>query len=422
MTLTTKILIAMLLGIVAGTIINLIGIDHAFIDTFVLGGILKVVGSIFIASLKMMVVPLVFVSLVIGVTKLGDIHALGRIGVSTILLYLVTTAIAITIALSLAHLISPGSNQTEIVSNASYQAKAAPPLSDVLINIIPSNPIAAMTNGNMLQIIVFAILFGIALMLTGKRSQPVLKVLDSLDSVVMQMVMIIMKLAPFGVFCLVTKTFATEGFDVIWKLISYFAVVALALLIHATLTFSLLLRFLAKLNPLIFFQKIRAALVFAFSTASSNATIPVTLRTAEERLGVKNSVASFTVPLGATINMDGTAIMQGVATVFIANVYGIDLSITDFLTVILTATLASIGTAGVPGVGLIMLALVLAQAGLPVEGISLIIGVDRLLDMMRTAVNVTGDCVITSVIARKEKAIDDKVFQDPNAGMIKREA
>ena len=228
----------------------------------------------------------------------------------------------------------------------------------------------------------------------------------------MSMVNIVMKFAPIGVFCLIAKTFATQGISMVIPLASYFFTVALVLLLHVLITYTVLLKFVAKVSPIIFIKKMRDAIVFAFSTASSNATIPVTLNTVEKKLGVDKAVASFTVPLGATINMDGTAIMQGVATVFIASVYQVDLSFADYLIVILTATMASIGTAGVPGVGLIMLAMVLTQVGLPVEGIALIIGIDRLLDMMRTAVNITGDSMVSIITAKSEKSFDEKIFLD----------
>lgn len=406
--LTTKILIAMLAGAGLGILINLFGSDVSLVQELIVGGLFEVVGSIFVATLKMLVVPLVFVSLVGGVTGLGDVNALGRVGGKALLLYLFTTAVAITLALSLATLIGPGAGfEAAGQAAATFEAAEAPSLSKVLIDMVPANPVAALAEGKMLQIIVFALLFGTAITLAGEGGKHVLNFFNDLDAVIMKMVGLVMALAPYGVFALIAKTFATQGFDIIVPLLGYFLTVLGALILHALGTFSLLLQLLGRLNPTIFFSKMRSVVLFAFSTASSNATIPVTLKTTEEKLGVDNSVGSFTVPLGATINMDGTAIMQGVATVFIANVYGVDLSLIDFLTVILTATLASIGTAGVPGVGLVMLAMVLAQVGLPVEGIALIIGVDRFLDMVRTAVNVTGDAAITCLVAKSEKVLDE---------------
>jgi Na+/H+-dicarboxylate symporter len=297
--------------------------------------------------------------------------------------------------------------------------KEAPPFVQVIINMVPKNPVAALAQGEMLQIIVFSIVFGIALTMAGEKGQRISNFFNSANDVVMQMVIIIMKIAPYGVFCLLAKTFSELGFDVIMPLAAYFFTVIAALAIHFAVVYGLIIWVFTGLNPMLFYQKMRGPQMFAFSTASSNATIPVNLENAEHRLGASNKVASFTIPLGATINMDGTAIMQGVATVFLANVFVVDLGLGGYVAIILTATLASIGTAGVPGVGLIMLALVLKQVGVPVEGIALIVGVDRLLDMLRTAVNITGDAAITCVVAKTENALDEEVFNDPKAGEIK---
>ena len=410
MSLTTKIMIAMVTGIVLGVLINLFLADVAFVRETLVDGVLKAIGSVFVAGLKMMVVPLVFVSLVGGVTAMGDVKTLGRIGLKALVLYMLTTTIAVSIALLLAVAVSPGKGLDLASKQAAYTAKEPPALADVIIGMVPSNPIQAMAEGNMLQVIVFALLFGVAITLAGERGKHVLNFFNDLNDVIMRMVDIVMGFAPLGIFALITRTFAGQGIDMIMPMLGYFMVVVGALLIHAGGTFSILVRVLAGLSPIRFFSKMRPVMLFAFSTASSSATIPVNLKTVVQKLGVSNSIGSFTVPLGATINMDGTAIMQGVATVFIANVYGIDLSVADFLTVIVTATLASVGTAGVPGVGLIMLAMVLHQVGLPVEGIALIIGVDRLLDMLRTAVNVAGDAAVSCVIARTEGALDKDVF------------
>ena len=403
--LTTQILIAMIAGAFLGILLNLFGAESGAVQTFLVDGVLRVVGAIFIASLKMMVVPLVLVSLVCGVTNMGDIAALGRIGAKALGFYIATTALAITIALLVASAISPGAGFAITDAAIDFNAREAPPLSQVLIDLVPSNPVAALADGEMLQIIVFALLLGVAITVAGDRGRHVLNVFTDLNSVIMQMVWIIVRLAPAGVFCLIARTFSTEGVEAFVPLAKYFLCVVAALAVHAIATYSLLLKLFGGLSPTIFFIKMRAAQLFAFSTASSNATIPVTLESVKNRLGVDNSVASFTVPFGATINMDGTAIMQGVATVFIAQVYGVDLSLGDFLAVIMTATLASIGTAGVPGVGLIMLAMVLQQVGLPVEGIALIIGVDRLLDMMRTVTNVTVDASVAVAVASSEGQI-----------------
>ncbi|RKX32856.1 MAG: dicarboxylate/amino acid:cation symporter [Verrucomicrobia bacterium] len=406
--LTRHIIIGMVLGLVVGGSLNLVA-PEGFIREFLVDGFFFVIGAIFIASLKLLVVPLVFVSLVCGTAALNDIRKLGRVGVKTVGLYLATTAVAITLALVAAIVIGPGIG-FELRTEAVFEPKPAPPLTEVLISLFPTNPVQAMAEGNMLQIIVFAILFGLAMVLAGEPGQRLHSLFKDANDVIMKLVFILMQFAPYGVFCLIAKTFAIEGFGAILPLAKYFFLVLFVLLLHATGTYMLILKLLGRLNPIRFFKNMRTVHVFAFSTASSNATIPVTMSAVENRMGVSNSIASFTVPLGATINMDGTAIMQGVATVFIAQAYGIDMAATDYLMVVLTATLASVGTAGVPGVGLIMLAMVLNQVGLPVEGIGLIIGVDRLLDMVRTAVNVTGDATVTCVVAKSEGQIDEETF------------
>jgi Na+/H+-dicarboxylate symporter len=421
MSLTNRILLAMAGGILLGSLLNLIGSASALdgtvrtiIDEWVVNGVFDVIGRIFVASLKLLVVPLVFVSLVCGSSSLGDSSRMGPIAGKTLLFYLATTAIAVTGALFAAVLISPGSS-IQLDSSASFTPTAPPPLKEVLINIFPANPIKAMAEGEMLQIIVFALLFGYALSRAGEPGRRMASFFTDLESVVMKMVGILMALAPYGVFALLARLFADMGLSAILDLGAYFLTVLGLLLFHGTVTYSIILKSLTGLPPKIMLRKMRSVWAFAFSTASSGATLPITLRTVEKKLGVHNSVAGFTIPLGATVNMDGTAIMQGVATVFIAEVYGFDLSLTAYITVILTATLASIGTAAVPGVGLITLAMVLEQAGLPVEGIALIIGVDRLLDMVRTMVNVTGDATAAVVVAKSERHFDEDVFFDPDA-------
>ena len=404
----------MFAGIVVGLALNIFGPIVPVVNAFLVDGLFYVVGAAFLALLKLMVVPLVLVSLVCGVNAMGDLRTIGRVGAKTLGLYLFTTAVAIILALTLARVVSPGGGFEMTGEFAEYVPREAPPLADVLINIFPENPIQAMAEGQMLQIIVFALLFGFGANLAGERGKPVVRFFSDLNEVILKMVLMIILLAPIGVFALISRTFATQGIEIFGPLVGYFILVAVVLVLHLLLTYSAILR-LSGMSPVKFLTKMRAPLSFAFSTSSSAATIPVTLNTLETRLGVKNSIASFTVPLGATINMDGTAIMQGVATVFIANVYGVDLVFSDYLTVVLTATLASIGTAAVPSAGLIMLAMVLGQVGLPVEGIALIIGVDRLLDMLRTAINVAGDGTVTCVIAHSEGALDFETFNDSKA-------
>ena len=406
MSLTSKILIGMFSGLLLGSFISFFGLEaNQFIKIYLIDGFLYIGGQVFISLLKLMVVPLVFFSLTSGVSSLDQNLSLGRIAGKTLGLYLTTTAIAITIGLTIAVLFNPGNN-LDLETSISLSIPESPNIKDILLGIIPSNPIKAMADGNMLQIIVFSILFGIAIRSLGDSVKIIKDAVNSITEIVLKLVMFIINIAPYGVFCLMSVLFAEKGLTVLGDLSFYFFIVVSALLLHGFLTYSLLLILFVKVNPLKFFNKIKSLMLFAFSTSSSNATIPVTLRTVIDNIGVNRKIASFTVPLGATINMDGTAIMQGVATVFIANAYSIDLLFVDYLMVILTATLASIGTAGVPGVGLIMLAMVLNQVGLPVEGIALIIGVDRLLDMLRTVVNVTGDSTISTIVANSENQLE----------------
>ncbi len=419
MSITTKILIAMGLGLSVGILLNNFASDINFVQTYIVNGLFYVVGKIFINALKMLVVPLVTFSLICGVCGIGDIGMLGRVGFKTFMLYMLTTAMAISLALAVAIMLGPGKGgEKPIIENTSFTAKEAPQLTDVFINIIPSNPIHAFANGEMLQIIFFVILFAIAMLMTGQSGKRLTYGAENLNEVMMKVVTLVMGFAPIGVFCLMAKTFSEQGLELIIPMIGYFSVVAGCLLLHMLGTLNLLLMILTRLNPMMFLKKIRPTQIFGFSTASSSATIPVTLQAVEKRMGVHNSIASFTVPFGATINMDGTAIMQGVATVFIANVYGIELGMSQYLTIIGMSVLASIGTAGVPGVGLIMLAMVFNQVGLPIEGIGLILGVDRLLDMIRTAVNVSGDATVTCIVAHGEGKLDLDVYNDPEAGVI----
>jgi Na+/H+-dicarboxylate symporter len=424
MTLTTRILIAMVAGIVLGSIFNLLStqewvpaVVQGVIDKQLVGGLFDIVGRIFIASLKMLVVPLVFVSLICGAATLGDNARMGRIAVRTLGLYLLTTAIAVSIALAVAIAVGPGLG-IEMAGEANFVSREAPPLGDVLVNMVPSNPILAMAEGNMLQVIVFALLLGFAITRSGEAGGRVVAFFRDFEVVIMKIVGMLMLLAPYGVFALLAKLFSQLGFGAIVDLAKYFFTVIGVLLFHGLVVYSLLLKGLVGLPPSVLMYKMRSVWAFAFSTSSSAATIPITMRAVEKRLGVKSTVAGFTIPLGATINMDGTAIMQGVATVFIAQVFGVDLSIGDLAAVVLTATMASVGTAAVPGVGLITLALVLEQVGLPVEGIALIIGVDRLLDMVRTAVNVTGDATVSLIVAELEGQVDKTVFGDWDADVM----
>jgi Na+/H+-dicarboxylate symporter len=417
--LTVKVLIGMVLGIVVGLAINLMGLNtpSSFINEYIVNGLFLIIGKMFVTALKMLVVPLVIFSLITGVIGIGDIKSLGKVGGKAFALYMLTTAIAISVGITLAASLGIGEG-VHMSSAAEFSGKEAPALSSVLINIIPSNFINAMAQGNMLQIIFFSILLGISILMVGKKALPVVELVEIGNEIMMKMVTIVMAVAPYAVFALLAKAMANLGLGLLADLAGYVIVLISALMLHLFIVLMSILKLFSGKSPGMFLKKMRETQIFAFSTSSSNATIPVTLRTVTDRLGVDNSVASFTVPFGATINMDGTAIMQGVATVFIANAYGVDLGMAGYLTVILMSVLASIGTAGVPGVGLIMLSMVFTQVGLPVEGIGLILGVDRLLDMIRTAVNVSGDAAVSVIVAKSEKKLNEQIYDDPNAGII----
>lgn len=420
MSLTSRIVLSMVLAMSGGILLKLINdagylgeIGQLVLIGFFTEGLLDIIGQIFIASLRLVIVPLVFFSLVCGVVSISSSSRIGTISLKTLSLYLLTTAIAISIALTFALLFQPGVG-VDLALPTAFQSTEAPSLKEVLINIFPTNPVAAMAEGNMLQIIVFSLLFGIALKSLGSSGDALKTSFETINNVILSLVKMLIELAPYGIFALLFSLFAVQGFSMIGDLAKYFFLLVFVLIFHAFFTYGSLLYLLAQLNPLKFFMKVRSLAIFAFSTSSSSATMPITLDTVKNKLGVNSSIGSFTVPLGATINMDGTAIMQGIATVFISQAYNIDLTMVDYLMVILTATLASIGTAGVPGVGLIMLAMVLEQVGLPVEGIALIIGVDRLLDMTRTAVNVCGDAMVSCVVAKSEDEFNSETFRSEN--------
>ena len=399
MKLTKKIMIALLLGTVVGLSLNMFAPNlFTTLDSYVFYPL----GNIFTSSIKMLVVPLVLFSIILGTSGLGDPKKLGRIGVKTITYFIVTTAVAITIAMTMAIVISPGTKGAFDVENAAYEVTEAPTIVDTFLNIIPSNPFNALAEGNMLQIIVMAVLIGIALTFLGEKTKGIVQLVEQGNEIMMYLVQLVMKLAPYETFGLIATAIGSQGLSAMKAMGLYIVVVLLALLVHAVVMYGGTIALLAKKSPTWFVKNFAPAMSIAFSTSSSNASLPVSMEIAQNKLGVKGSVSSFVQPLGATINMDGTAIMQGVATIFIAQVYGIDLGMTELITVIVTAVLASIGTAGAPGVGLIMLAMVLSSVGLPVEGIGLILGIDRLLDMPRTALNITGDAACALFISEQE--------------------
>ena len=377
---------------------------------------LRPIGQLFLRLIRMVIVPLVFASLLVGVASLGDVRKLGRLGGKTLGLYLATTAIAVTIGLICANVIQPGNFMSEAdrvsllsqfssaVGTQMTAAAQAPSTIDTVLSIIPTNPAASLSEGNMLQIIFFAIVFGVALTLLGPgEATPVVTFFDKVQQAMIILIQLVMELAPYGVAALVAEVVGLSGWSVLQALLVYGLTVIIGLAIHAGLIYGGLVQVFARLSWLSFMRAIRQVQLIAFSTSSSSATLPVSLRCAQERLGVSSPVASFVLPLGSTVNMDGTALYQGVAAVFIAQVFQMELSLPAQLSIVLTATMASVGAAGVPGAGMITLALVLTTLGVPMAGLALILGIDRILDMCRTAVNVTGDLAVTVVVAKTEQ-------------------
>lgn len=403
--LTNKIFMALLLGMATGLILYPMR-ENPFVKTYLIGFIFHFLGNGFVRAIRMVVVPLVLCSLVVGAAGIEDITKLGRVGIKTLVFYLGTTAAAVTLALIGGNIINPGLGvRVSDIAAGSVKVTGSKPFVDILLDMIPINPVEALATGNMLQIIVFAILLGVALSLLGEKAAGMKKLFEEGNNISLKLVEIIMLFAPLGVYGLISKTFATMGYGAILPLFKYFIGVVIILFIHCLVTYQGILVLIGKYNPIKFFKKFSPTMMVAFSTASSSACLPSSLKCMQEGFGVSKSISSFTIPLGNTINMDGTAVMQGVATIFIAQIYGIDLTMGNYITIILTATLASIGTAGVPGVGVIMLGMVLVQVGLPLEGIGLVMGIDRFVDMFRTTVNVTGDAVCTLVIAKSEGEI-----------------
>jgi Na+/H+-dicarboxylate symporter len=407
MPLANKVFIALITGIAFGLI------AHGFFPTqyndLFVKWILTPLGNVFLRGIKMIVVPLVLCSLISGAASIGDMKKLGRVGGKILGYYILTTAFAVTIALIIANLFDPGVGLSMPLPTE-YKAAEVPFIMDVFTNMIPTNPIESLVKGEMLQIIIFSILFGISITLIGEPAKPLVNVINQANDVMIKIIGIVMLVAPYGVFALISKVFIAQGLDVLLPLLKYTFTILLVLLIQMLLVYGSALKILGKVNPIKFYKKFWTVMVVAFSTSSSNATIPINLNTCQKKLGVPDSISSFTIPLGATINMDGTAIMQGVAAIFIAQLFGVDLNFTQQLLIILTATLASIGTAGVPGAGIVMLAMVLQQVGIPLEGIALILSVDRIIDMCRTVVNITGDAVGTIIVSSSEKELDIDVY------------
>lgn len=409
--LTSKIFIALICGMILGIVMHYFVPKGHIKDDIIIDGIFYLLGQMFIRAMQMLVVPLVFFSIADGCRNMGDTKTLGKVGIRIVLFYLLTTALAIIIALSLASIINPGKGMNmELGSNEfNMDAGEKTSMKDTLLNMIPTNPIEALAKGDMLQIIIFAVIVGLLIAGMEDRMETLGNIITEMNDLMMSMTMAVMKLAPIGVFFLIARTFSNLGYDVILSMLSYMISVILGLAFQLLIVYMLLLTIFVRVNPFAFLKKYFPVMTFAFSTASSNATVPLNIQTLED-IGVDKKISSFTIPLGATINMDGTAIMQGVAVVFIANAYGIDLTLNDYLTVILTATIASVGTAGIPSVGLVTLSMVLSSVGLPVEGIAMIMGIDRILDMARTAINTTGDASGTIIVANSVNAFNKEKF------------
>ena len=409
MSFTKKVLFSMVTGIVVGLLINNFFIPNQLIESILINQVFHTISSIFLILLKMIVLPLIFVSIISGIISINDVNTLGRLGIKTLTLYIFTTMIAITLALFISSFVNYNIEVIDVVSNTK-QVLAAEPSSNFILSIFPQNFFAALVDGNVIQVLSFAIFIGISASYIKNEIPEFVSLIDNLNKIFNKMVLIIISFTPIAVFALLAKTFSMEGLDVFIPLMKYFSIVVLVLLLHFTFTYSLLLKVFSNLDIGTFYAKLKSLIIFTFSTSSSNASIPFTLDIVTNKYGVNKSLASFSVPLGATINMDGTAIMQGCATYFLAAYYGIELELVDFIVIILTATVASIGTAGIPSAGIIMLSLILTELGIPLEGITLLLGVDRLLDMMRTSVNVSGDTCISCVVAHSENLIDIKKF------------
>ena len=405
MSFTKKIIVSMVLGIIFGVFINLIDISQSSTHSIIING-LDLVSHLFLSALKLIIIPLIFFSIVCGIVSLSEDVSISRLGIKTISLYLVTTVIAISLGLLFASLIS---YEPVLVTDLNSEINVKDIKSEN--NFFPNNIFKSMVDGNIIHLLIFSILIGISASRIKEKIKTFIKYVHEFNEVINELVRIIISFTPLAVFCILSKTFATQGLDTLIPLMGYFMTVVAVLLLHFFITFSLLLRIFTRLDPIRFYRNIKDVLVFTFSTSSSSASIPFTLKTANEKCGVDKSISTFSIPLGATINMDGTAIMQGCATFFLASLYGIDLGINEILTIVITATIASIGTAGIPSAGIIMLTVIFTQIGIPLEGITLLLGVDRLLDMMRTSVNVSGDLCISCIVASSENKLDHNTFK-----------
>ena len=404
MSFTKKIIVSMILGILVGFTFNLTGLIESSLGTYT-ADLFDLVSYLFLSSLKLIIVPLIFFSIVCGIVSLSDDVSISRLGIKTLLLYTITTVIAISLGLLFSSFINyepiEMKNLDSVINIENIETDG---------NIFPNNIFKSLSDGNIIHLLIFAVLIGISASRIKNRIKTFIQYFYDFNDVINELVKLIIAFTPIAVFCILAKTFSTQGMETISSLAGYFFTVIFVLIFHFLFTFSMLIKFFTALSPVKFFQNLKEVVIFTFSTSSSSASIPFTLRAAEEKYGINKSISTFTVPLGATINMDGTAIMQGCATFFLANLYGIDLGINEILTIVITATVASIGTAGVPSAGIIMLTVIFTQIGIPLEGITLLLGVDRLLDMMRTSVNVSGDLCISCIIASSENKINEEVF------------
>ena len=408
---TVLLVSSLVFGVIFGFIMKLLP-NNLYIDEIIINGLMRLLGTGFINLIKMTVIPLVFVSLICGISSFGDTKKLGAIGVKTVMWFMVSTIVAIVIGVVCAQIFKPGAGlncEYEIVNTVNSQESKN--IVDMILDIIPSNPVKSMSKGNLLQILVFAVFFGISLGTMGEKSKKILDVFETMNESIMKIVMFVMKLAPIGVFALISITVYSTGTESLLGIIKLIGVFALALIMHVIIVYCGMLKFIAKISVTKFFRRYAKVAGVAFSTASSNAVLPMSMQMMKEA-GVDSSLYQFVLPVGTTVNMAGTAVLQGLTTVFIAQAYNINLSFQAIITVVVSAVLASIGTAGIPGVGMVMMAMVLESVGLPVQGIGLVLGVDRILDMMRTTVNVLGDSVTCMALARTENMINLEKFEN----------
>ena len=413
LSLNSKIIITLLTGLIVGLIVGDTRVSD-FMKEMIVFGVFNVIGQVFINMLSMLVLPVILFSLISGIAGLGDMKRITKLGGQTIVFFVLSSVVALLLAISAAYIFEPGRGM--LISDSILNTEDVPGFAKVIIDIVPKNPFLAMKNGNMLQVIIFTALIGISISALGKKVQNTITLIKQINKLVVKMINMIMAVAPIGVFALVINVFAKEGFDAFIPMLNYMGTVTLVLLIHSVLVYGGVLK-LMKLKISIFLLKFRSVFLTGFSSSSSNATLPITMSTVQYKLGVSHKITSSVLPLGVTINKNGTMIMQGVATIFISQAYGMELSLATILTIIVFIFVATLGTAGIPSAGMLTISVVLAQAGLPVEGIALIIGVDRLLDMLRTTVNLAGNSVASMLIAKGDGKFNELIYNDPDAAL-----